>query len=94
MRIEIEAGKQKFLIAADKRQFILNEWRNLGKENGKPKHGWKAWCYFSTLEGLFDKLFLLKLRLGNATTLLELRQEIEAAREELKEVWQSCAKAA
>jgi hypothetical protein len=94
MKIEIKAGKKKFLITADKRQFVLNEWRSLGKENGKPKHGWKAWRYFLTLEGLFDDLFLLKLRLGNATTLMELREEIEAAREELKSVWQSSLKAA
>lgn len=77
MRIEID---DKYVITSDPRNVSLSEMRGFDK---KGRELLKTVGHFSTLEGLFQRLLRQRVYDSTATTLKQLKNDIEWARKEV-----------
>ena len=84
MHILINVGKEEMLLRGEPKNFELCHLVNRHDVvTGKIKQEWVAEKWFSTLEGVFHTLLNMKLRASDATSLQELKRDIESIREEL-----------
>lgn len=75
--MEIQIGKSHYFIRSDPLNLILCEKRKRtsGKEIGE--YYFDEIGYYSTIENLYTGLLKKKIRLSDATTLLELKKDVD-----------------
>lgn len=84
MHILINVGKDKMLLRGEPKNFELCHLVNRHDVvTGKIKQEWVAEKWFSTLEGVFHSLLNMKLKYSDATSLKELKRDLENIRKEL-----------
>ena len=82
MRIEID---DKYVITSDKRNVSLSKMKGIDK---KGREVLKTIGHFSTLERLFQRLLMQKVYDSTATTLKQLKNDIEWAKKEVCALWE------
>jgi hypothetical protein len=88
MHILITVGKEQKLLRGEPRNFELcSQINRRDIETGKINQEWVAEKWFSTLEGVFHSLLNMKLKASNATSIMELKEDLVRFRKELMDYY-------
>jgi len=94
MQIQFQIGKEKVLLRSSESCFELCRLRQrTDKESGEVLNEWIAEKYFASLEQGLSKLLDLKVKASEATTLQQLRKDLDKARAEIMNAWSTGIKA-
>lgn len=88
MNIQFTIGNETVALQSDNQNFMLAKPRTrTNKETGEQSVEWEGFSFHASVEHCLNKLLALKIRASEATSLKELKADIEQARSEIREQW-------
>jgi hypothetical protein len=91
MHIEFQLQNDEVIaLRSDSLNFELARQRGrTNKDTGILETEWEGFSFHPSIENALNKILTLNLRSSQATTLEELKRDIELARHEINEEWKS-----
>lgn len=83
MHIEIKVGKETLALRGHDKSFEICRLVVTTRKRSGTVSEWCGFAWYPTLEGAFHCLLKMKIARSDASTFLELQQEIKKAKEEL-----------
>lgn len=88
MEITFNLKSDQLLLRADALNYELCKLKQRkDEETGEVTQEWSAFKWYASLPHALSKILEMKVRSSDATTLAQLRKDLEAARSEIMSVW-------
>jgi hypothetical protein len=89
MKIELPVGKHDaVMLTTDDTCYIVS--KRYTKKDGS--HDWRNVAYCSCPESAFNRILEMNLRVSDATTLMELKDDLDRARQTVTDTWSTAFK--